>query len=153
MSQVAQRRKCVTKGQCKGFWWKKEKKKKSIQLALVMGQEEGQVEHRGWRAFRCFNQLKALSSPIHSEWCPSATVESRPADTVVTIVLEWTGPSWEVAVTGSRVVHHRSHSWSIITWPLRAAHRCNCGHDCTHSRECHARERPKCRTFLQQKLT
>ena len=55
------------KGNVRAFGERKKKKKKSIQLALVMGQEEGQVEHRGRRAFRCFNQLKALSSPIHSE--------------------------------------------------------------------------------------
>ena len=66
----------------------KKKKNESIQLALVKGQEEGQVEHRGLRAFRCFNQLKALSSPIHSERCPSAMMESKPVDTVMTIVLQ-----------------------------------------------------------------
>ena len=34
------------KGNVRAFGERK-KKKKSIQLALVMGQEEGQVEHRG----------------------------------------------------------------------------------------------------------
>ena len=132
------------KGNVRAFGEREKKnKKESIQLALVKGQEEGQVEHQGLRAFRCFNQLKALSSPVHSERCPSAMVESRPVDTVVTTVLQ----------TGFLGSSNTDHTPKALSLGHLAAHKHNCGHDWTHSRECHAFERPKCRTLLQQKLT
>lgn len=67
MSQVARGENVSQKGNVRAFGETEKKKKESIQLVLVLGQEEGQVEHRGRRAFRCFNLKGALSSPIHSE--------------------------------------------------------------------------------------
>ena len=51
------------KGNVRAFGGREKKKKEPIQLALVMGQEEGQVEDRSLRAFRWFNQLESPLLP------------------------------------------------------------------------------------------
>lgn len=68
-----------------------EKKNEPTQLALVMRQEEGQVEGKSLRTLKCFHQLVESTPPplaVILSHVHLPTTESRPVGGMVTIVLE-----------------------------------------------------------------